>query len=174
MQAPETGKPFPKQTVARLGGGELTLGVPLHGHDWQMVIVYRGLHCPLCKKYLGKLEELAPSFHEIGVDVVVVSGDPEEKAKAFAEEVGVTLPLGYGLTTDQMRALGVYISEPRSPKETDRPFPEPGMFVINGEGQLQMVDISNAPFSRPDLEALQSGLAWVRANDYPIRGTWAG
>jgi len=172
MSAPQSGHRFPNQTVPRLGGGRLELGVPADGHDWQMVVVYRGAHCPLCKTYLKTLEELAAEYHEIGVDVAVVSGDPEDKARAFADEVGVTMPMGYGLTTAQMRDLGLYISHPRSPKETDRPFPEPGVFVINADGLLQIVDISNAPFARPDLTALLGGLTWIRANDYPIRGTW--
>ncbi len=172
MLAPTAGEVFPKQTVARLGGGTLELGAPQGDHDWQMVIVYRGLHCPLCKKYLKTLEEVAPQLSANGIDAVVVSGDPEEKARAFADEVGVTVPMGFDRSTDQMQALGLYISHPRSPHETDRPFPEPGLFIVNEKGQLQLVDISNAPFARPDLAALAGGLDWIRANDYPIRGTW--
>ena len=170
----KSGDIFPKEEVARLGGGTLTLGQPEGGRDWQMVVVYRGLHCPICKKYLRKLEELKERFHGLGVDVVAVSGDPEEKARKTAEELALTVPVGYGLTTGQMKALGLYISAPRGPQETDRPFPEPAVFVINGEGRLHIVDISNAPFARPDLEALLGGLEFIRANDYPIRGTWAG
>lgn len=174
MTGLKSGETFPRQSVARLGGGTLDLGTPAEGRDWQMVVVYRGAHCPLCKKYLKTLQELAPRFHDNGIDVVAVSGDPETKAQAFADEIGLSLPLGYGLSTDQMQALGVYISEPRGPSETDRPFPEPGLFVINEAGQLHLADISNAPFARPDLAALAGGLDYIRANDYPIRGTWAG
>ena len=169
----KSGDIFPKEEVARLGGGTLMLGQPEGGRDWQMVVVYRGLHCPICKKYLGKLEELKERFHSMGLDVVAVSGDPEEKAREMARELALTVPVGYGLTTGQMKALGLYVSAPRGPQETDRPFPEPAVFVINGEGRLHIVDISNAPFARPDLEALAGGLEFIRANDYPIRGTWA-
>ena len=173
MQAQQSGASFAVQTVPQIGGGSLTLGNPGGGHDWQLVIVYRGLHCPLCKKYLGTLQGLLPRFHEIGIDVVALSGDPVDKAQAMVDEIGLTMPMGYDLSVAQMRALGVYVSDPRSPQETDRPFPEPGLFVINEKGDLHLVDISNAPFARPDLEALAGGLAWIRANDYPIRGTHA-
>ena len=46
--------------------------------------------------------------------------------------------------------------------------------MINEEGGVQVVDISNNPFVRPELGALVSGLAWIRNpdNNYPIRGTW--
>jgi len=165
------GQEFPKMDVAKLGGGTLTLGQPREGRDWQLVVVYRGLHCPICKKYLAQLEKLQGDFHEIGVDVIAVSGDPEEKAKGIADEDSLTLPIGYDMTLDQMRDLGLYISDPRSAQETDRPFAEPATFVINGEGNLHIVDVSNAPFSRPDLEGLLGGLKFIRNNDYPVRGT---
>ena len=165
------GETFPKTDVAKLGGGTLTLGQPQEGRDWQLVVVYRGLHCPICKKYLAQLEKLQGDFHEIGVDVIAVSGDPEEKAQKIAEEDNLTLPIGYDMSLQQMDNLGLYISDPRSPQETDRPFAEPATFVINGEGKLQIVDVSNAPFARPDLEGLLSGLQFIREKDYPVRGT---
>ena len=165
------GQEFPKMDVAKIGGGTLTLGKPQEGRDWQLVVVYRGLHCPICKKYLAQLEKLLSDFHEIGVDVIAVSGDPEEKAQGIADEDSLTLPIGYDMTLDQMRDLGLYISDPRSAQETDRPFAEPATFVTNGEGNLHIVDISNAPFSRPDLEGLLGDLKFIRNNDYPVRGT---
>ncbi|RBI73507.1 thioredoxin peroxidase [Roseovarius sp. TE539] len=173
MQGLQSGETFPKLEIPKLGGGTMTLGEPGGGRDWQMVVVYRGLHCPLCKKYLTRLEELQPRFHDASVDVVIVSGDPEEKARAMADDLGLTMPIGYGMRIDQMRALGVYISDLRGPQETDRPFPEPGVFVINEKGLLHLLDISNAPFARPDLDALAGGLEFIRGNDYPIRGTHA-
>lgn len=171
MNTLEAGQAFPTMTAERLGGGQVTLGTPSDGFDWQMVVVYRGLHCPICKKYLAKLEELAPQYHAEGIEVVAVSGDPEEKAQAMVDEKELTLPMGYGLSIAQMRTLGLYVSDPRSAKETDRPFPEPGLFVINEKGNVQILDVSNAPFARPELEGILNGIKFIRANDYPVRGT---
>jgi peroxiredoxin len=156
-----------------LDGNEVRLGVPVDAHDWQMVVVYRGKHCPICKTYLAELERAAPDFAKAGVGIVAISSDPEDRARSFTDEIGVSFPVGYGLSIDQMRKLGLYVSEPRSEKETDRPFAEPGLFVINAEGRLQVVDISNAPFARPDLAGLAKGLKFIRDNDYPIRGRLA-
>ena len=85
----------------------------------------------------------------------------------------MTFPLFHGLSVAQMKELGLYISDPRSPQETDHPFSEPGPFVINEHGTLQVIDISNNPFVRPELKTLVSGLRWIRdpENNYPIRGT---
>ena len=70
-----------------------------------------------------------------------------------------------------MQELCLYVSEPRSEKETDHPFPEPALFVVRPDGKLQIVNVANAPFVRPDLETLVGGLSFIIANDYPIRGT---
>jgi peroxiredoxin len=50
------------------------------------VVVHRRLHCPICKTYLAKLQELETDFNELGVDVAAVSAETEAKARAFAEE----------------------------------------------------------------------------------------
>ncbi len=162
------GSRFPEMRLAQAGGGEINLGGT---GRWQAVIVYRGRHCPLCKKYLKNLDGLKEDFEAAGVDLVAVSGDPRDKAETDVGEQGWRFPVGYDLTPQQMRQLGLYISEPRSPQETDRPFPEPGLFVVNEDGLVQIVDISNAPFSRPDLAGVLGGIRFIREKSYPIRGT---
>lgn len=162
------GADLPAMTLPTVGGGEVRLGGKREG--WQAVFVYRGLHCPICKTYLGKLEAKLGEFAGLGTEVVAVSGDPKEKAEAFAKEVGLTMPVAYGLSVDQMRQLGLYISTPRSDTETDRPFPEPGLFVTTPEGKVQIVEIANAPFVRPDIDLIVRGLDRGR-DGYPIRGT---
>ena len=92
------------------------------------------------------------------VSVVTVSADLKEKAEADVASEGWRFPAGYGLSMEQMRAPGLYISEPRSQKETDRPFAGPGRFVINSEGTLQIFDFSNAPFARPGLSTVLTGI----------------
>ena len=167
------GERLPEIAVPRLGGAELRLGEPVDHHDWQIVVIYRGKHCPICKTYLTELERMAPEFAKSGVGIIAVSSDPEDRARSFTDEIGVSFPVGYDLTVDQMHRLGLYVSEPRSEKETDRPFAEPGVFVINAGGLIQVVDISNAPFARPDLAGLAKGLKFIRDNNYPIRGRLA-
>ena len=145
------GAAFPAITVPRLGGGEIA---PAATAGWRLLIVYRGKHCPLCKPYLGTLDKLL-----------------EEEAAADHAEFGWRFPLGYGLTVAQMQALGLYISNPRSAQETDRPFAEPGLFLINQAGEVQLIDISNAPFARPDLAGIARGAKRIQEMNYPIRGT---
>jgi peroxiredoxin len=161
------GSPFPAVSIPRLGGGEVA---PESGDGWRLLVVYRGRHCPLCKIYLKTLNDLMDEFSAIGVAVLVASGDPEGKAAADMAEHGWRFPIGYGMTIAQMRMLGLYVSEPRSAQETDRPFPEPGLFLVNPAGQLQIIDISNAPFARPDLAGILRGAKLIQERNYPIRG----
>ncbi|MBM1815418.1 peroxiredoxin-like family protein [Pseudosulfitobacter pseudonitzschiae] len=173
MNTLDAGMPFPQIQMNTVGGGTRTLGKAHNGHDWQLVVVYRGLHCPICKRYLSQLQEMASAFYDQKVEVIVVSADPLEKAQKMVEEQALELPVAYDLSPEQMAQLGLYISDPRSPQETDRPFAEPGTFLVNGDGNLQIVDVSNAPFARPDLDALLRGITFVREKDYPVRGTRA-
>ena len=168
----QAGTAFPEMEVQVLNGEMTQLGKPENGHDWKLVVVYRGKHCPICTKYLNTLETVLPSFHDNGVDVIAVSGDSKEQLEGHLNDLDISFPIAYGLTVEQMNTLGLYVSDPRSAKETDHPFAEPAVFVINGNGKIQIVDISNAPFARPELEALANGLVFVRKpeNNYPIRG----
>jgi len=162
------GAAFPAIAVPRLGGGEIA---PAMMAGWRLLVVYRGKHCPLCKPYLGTLDKLIEEFAAVGVSVAALSADPEEKAAADVAEHGWRFPLGYDLSIEQMRQLGLYISQPRSPQETDRPFAEPGLFLINPAGEAQIIDISNAPFARPDLASIARAAKRIQDMDYPIRGT---
>ena len=168
------GETFPAIIVSDTKGGEINLSELNTPNDWRVVVVYRGKHCPICTRYLADLNAIAPKLSELGIDLVAVSADTQEKAKTHMRDVEPAYPVGYGLNIGQMQQLGLYISEPRSPEETDRAFAEPGLFVINDKGQLQVVDITNAPFARPNLESLLMGLGFIRNpdNNYPIRGTY--
>jgi peroxiredoxin len=167
------GSSFPTIAVEGLDGRRTEdIGKPTGGAEWKMVVVYRGRHCPLCTKYLNKLDAYKEPLREIGIDLEAVSGDSEAQLRSHLQKLDVSYPLYYGLSIEQMQKLGLYISYPRSEKETDHPFAEPGLFVVNAEGNVQVVDISNNPFVRPDIEQMYSGLEWIRNNDYPIRGTY--
>lgn len=165
------GEVFPKVEVSALDSSVKELGATNNSGAWKLVVVYRGLHCPICKKYITRLNELADELHQNNIEVCAVSTDPQHKAAEFARELSLSIPITYGLTIEQARGLGLYISEPRSEQETEAPFSEPGLFLIRPDGRIQIVDISNAPFSRPDLNSLLSGILFIQKNDYPIRGT---
>jgi len=170
----KAGDQFPVIELPALSGDKITLGTPQPGSDWKMVVVYRGKHCPLCTRYLNEIEKRKDDFQQLGVDIAAVSADSEAQAREHSGDLVVSYPIAYGLIIEQMQQLGLYISHPRSAQETDHPFAEPGLFVINEKGQVQVLDISNGPFVRPEIDVLLNGLGFIRnpENNYPIRGTY--
>jgi len=167
-----TGDTFPVINAMLLDGSSVQLGKARGNATWQMIVVYRGVHCPLCTRYLNQLEQHKEALEELGVSVMAVSGDSKTQLEKHLEQLTITFPIAYGLTQEQMQTLGLYISVPRSEKETDHNFAEPGLFIVNEEGNLQAIDISNAPLLRPELDVIVRGITFVRSQpDYPIRGT---
>lgn len=163
------GSALPSMTFSTVGGGEVSVG---GARDrWTLFVVYRGKHCGRCKPYLTKLEGMKSAWEEAGFDIVTVSADPLEKAQADVDEYGWTFPVGYGLTEDQMRSLGLYISAPLSAGETDRNFAEPGVYCVRPDGTVLLVSVSNGPSARPDLDQLLDGMIFTIENDRPPRGT---
>ena len=169
------GSVFPAISLPVLGGGRRDISKPRDGLDWMLVIVYRGKHCPLCTKYLRELDATLSDLNALGVDVIAVSADNQPRAAAQMEEVSPRFDVAYGLTVPQMRELGLYISDPRNGIDVEAPFAEPGLFVIDEAGALQITDISNVPFSRPDLEWIAKGIGFRRGpmKNAPINGTFA-
>ncbi len=168
-----TPKPVPGSVIQPMrfpkpGGGEITVGGVRE--NWTLLVVYRGKHCPRCKKFLNKLSAMAGDWAAAGFDIAVVSADPEDKAQADQDEFGWDFDLGYGLSEAQMETLGLYVSDPLSPEETDRRFAEPGHFVLRADGSLIVVTLSNGPAARPDLEELLDGMIFNKTNDRPTRG----
>lgn len=165
---PVAGSDLAPMTFPKLGEGEIGIG---GAHkNWTLLVVYRGRHCPRCKKYLTTLNDMRQEWHDAGFDIAVVSADPVEKAQADQAEFGWNFDLGYDLSEDQMSTLGVYVSDPLSASETDRRFAEPGIFVIRSDGSLLLIAISNGPSARPDLAELLDGMKFTKNNDRPPRG----
>lgn len=83
--------------------------------------------------------------------------------------------VAYGLSEGQAKSLGLYITNGQKFEAYTEPevFTEPALFAINPEGALHFVDVSNAPFLRPEIAMVMMGLKYVLAKGYPIRGTRA-
>ena len=162
----------PVLSLPLVGGGTWSL-TDQNPKNFTMVIFYRGLHCPVCQMYLSKLNELTDMAEDAGVNVVAVSMDPENRATQTKSEWELAnLDIAYGATADDVRNWGLYLST--AIKGTDiSQFVEPGLFWVRPDGRLYMIDISNMPWSRPDVEFLLSKVQFAMDNGYPARGTTA-
>ncbi|MCP1743737.1 peroxiredoxin [Bradyrhizobium japonicum] len=73
-----------------------------------LICFYRGLHCPVCLKYLRDLESLIPEYERRGTKVIAISSDVRERAQEMANKVGASLRFGYSLPLAVARKWGLY------------------------------------------------------------------
>ena len=168
------GQDFPSIMLPLLDGEPTDISKPAGQHDWKLILVYRGKHCPLCSLQLAELENTREQFSEIGIDVMAVSADSQARAQAHLAEVDRNYPVAYDLSQLQMKSLGLHISGIQNGTDVERPFAEPGLFIVDQDGKLQMIDVSNVPFSRPNLSSVAAGMKWLRGQEvpFPINGSY--
>lgn len=136
-----------------------------------IVVFYRGHHCPICKTYMTEIEALLPQATDQGINVVAVSMDTPDRARATLDEIGTqTLAIGHSLSEVSAREWDLYISSGRPGTKEPGVFAEPGLFVIQPDGTVFFAQTQSAPFTRPDFGKLLGGLKFVVENDYPARG----
>ena len=168
----------PALDVALTSTGRFVLGAA-PGKTFDLIVFYRGLHCPVCTKYLLELERLAPEFDKRGVNIVAISSDDEDRARKMAEKVNASgVKFGYGLSLQSARAWGLYISAGRGPTSIGiiEPalFSEPGVFLVKPDGTLYYGAVQTMPFARPAFQDLLGAIDFAITKDYPARGEYTG
>jgi peroxiredoxin len=170
--------PVPALNVPLVGGGRFVLGAA-PGGKFDLIVFYRGLHCPICAKYLLELERLAPEFAQRGVQVLALSSDEESRATEMAQKVQAKgVKFGYGLSLRCARQWGLYISASRGKTsigiEEPALFSEPGVFIVRPDGTLYYGAVQTMPFARPAFQDLLGAIDFAIAKDYPARGEYTG
>lgn len=170
---------FPRQQVPALsvstaGGGTWALSEQT-AKNFTMVVFYRGYHCPICSRYLGDLERRLDKFAELGVTAIAISSDEQDRAEQAKSEWELpNLPIGYGLSLDEARKWGLFISTSKGKTSSgvmEPPlFIEPGLFFVRPDNTLYWSSIQTMPFARPSFAELQASVAKVLEMDYPARG----
>ena len=140
-----------------------------------MAVFYRGLHCPVCRTYIRELDRLQGEFAKRGVDVLALSTDSRERAQETKSRWGLqNLDLGYGLSIEDARRWGLFVSMSRGMTsagvEEPAQFNEPGLFLVRPDAKLYWSSVSSMPFARPHFNEILQGIDFVVSNDYPARG----
>lgn len=170
--------PVPALQVPLTTGERFVLGANAPQH-FDLVVFYRGLHCPICAKYLLELERLAPEFEARGVHMVAVSSDDADRAQQMATKVSASkLRFGHSLSLATAREWGLYISASRGKTSIglDEPalFSEPGVFLVRPDGMLYYGAVQTMPFARPSFQDLLGAVDFAVSKDYPARGEYTG
>ena len=120
-------KPVPALEVDTVGGGRWSLAAQ-KPQNFTMVVFYRGLHCPVCRRYTSELNGMIGEFEKRGVSTVITSTDSKERAAEAKEKWGLpNLTVGYGVSIDTARNWGLYISTSRG--MTSAGIEEPPLFA---------------------------------------------
>ncbi len=167
---PLTGIPAPTLEVQTLEGKVWKLSEQ-KPENYTIIFFYRGLHCPLCKAQLQDINGKIDDFAKLGVNVIAISGDTQERAKKSQEDWSITnVKIGYGIDPEVMRTWGLYISKGQFSNEPPL-FGEPAVFMVRPDGILTYAVIGSHPFGRPPISELISGIDYILKNNYPVRGT---
>lgn len=133
---------------------EIWPGGNLSGPEFYMVIVFRGVQCSHCKKQLIDFNSRMKEFYQRNIEVIAVSADTKERAERAKNDWGLTnLRIGYALSLEDARKMGLYISEANKDSEMPK-FSEPGIFLIKPEQTLFAVWLASYPFARPQIDEL--------------------
>ncbi|UOD50047.1 peroxiredoxin-like family protein [Orrella daihaiensis] len=146
---------------------------------FSLVVFFRGLHCPLCVKYLKELGALLPELQERGVNVIAISSDDEHRAREMANKVNASnLRFGYALPLVTAKAWGLYISEGIGKTsigiEEPKRFAEPGVFLVRPDRTLYYGAVQTMPFARPSFTDLMMAIDFSISKNYPARGEYTG
>lgn len=115
---------------------------------FDLLVFYRGLHCPVCAKYPTELERLAPEFEKRGVRSVAISTEGEKRALEVAEKVNARLvSLTYDLSLSVARTYGLYSSQGRDAEPAL--FNEPGVFLVRPDRTFYYGAAQTMTFARP-------------------------
>ncbi|QZY29114.1 peroxiredoxin-like family protein [Nocardioides coralli] len=161
--------PAPALDLPLVSGGRFRLSEQ-QPEAFTMIVFYRGLHCPVCRKQLSELDRRLDDLRDAGLEVVAVSGDDEDRARRSVEDWRLDrLPVAYGQDVESMREWGLFVSKAVKDGEPDL-FGEPGMFLVKPDGTVFWQVLSSMPFARPHVDDVLAGVSFVLENDYPARG----
>jgi len=166
------GQPFPALDLPRAGGGRVR-SAEFAPPFMTLLNVYRGLHCPRCQRQLRDIVAHRDRFDALGVEVVSISSDSQDRAEKAVAEWGLgDMPVGYDLTIADARRLGLNVSAAIGEAEPAH-FAEAAVFFIRSDGTLWGSSINTFPFLRPTAEQLIDAATVAKERNYPARGTVA-
>jgi peroxiredoxin len=164
----------PDLSLPLAGGGRWRLSDQRSKH-FTMLAFYRGMHCSVCRDYLGKLQSMHAAFSRLGVTPIAISMDGNDRACSAEAGWGLKdLCVAYRLSLQQARDWGLYVSRGTglSSLGIEEPpiFVEPALFLVRPDRTLYYASVQSMPFGRPCFEEMLRGIEKAIAKDYPARG----
>lgn len=157
------GKRLPKINLERYDGSAVT------SDDWKdqkrLVVFYRGNWCPICTAQVKELMDYKQKLDELGVVVTLISPQPHEKSRHFAQQVGINFDFLVDVNNRAATKLGI-VQEHGLPAGFQlfgyQPHvPKPTTFVLNENGKVIFADLTTnyrlRTHPRDIIAAIQNG-----------------
>jgi len=154
---------MPALEAELVGGGAWRLAEE-HPAKLALLVFYCGLHCPICRKWLGKLERMVPRFGEHGVSVIALSCDTREDAERTKRDWKLPdMRVGCCVEPEDARKAGLYLSE-----RNGRLYTEPAVLAVRPEeGTLYAAWVQSQGHARPRLTDLLAAVESMLAQRLP-------
>ena len=153
------GDPFPRLSIAKVGGGTLNLPEDLKG-SFGVILIYRGAWCPYCNAQLAAFERLSAKLADGGVKVAAFSVDDEATTAALVDKHRIHYPVGFGADADAIAAAtGAYVNaEPRYLQSTG--------FVLAPDGAIVTAVYSSGAIGRLVPEDVAGLVAYIKSKPH--------
>jgi peroxiredoxin len=128
---------------------------------------------------LAEINTKIDALEASGIDVVAVSADPVDVTAPLVAAKGLKFPVASGLTEENMRTLGVYVSDPKDYQPQKYRFSEPGYFFLTKDNIIKYICIASHPMGgRINIDALLAGINWseeqIKIDPNFAQVTWGG
>lgn len=104
------GDKLPQTALRIIDGTTLRLPDDLYGR-YMALLFYRGNWCPYCIRHLVSFQARLSELETLGVQVVAATADTRETTVAMIKEKGITFPVAYGVTKQDIEAMDPWWTE---------------------------------------------------------------
>eukprot|EP01035_Chromulina_nebulosa_P017003 gene17003-22502_t len=156
------GSQFPDIVLRFVDGNETSLKA---NGGVKLIIFYRGQFCTFSTSKLDNLQQNQQKLSDESISLIAVSADPVDVSKVLVGKQGYTFPIACGLTVDQMKSLGLYITDPTNITEQSYCFSEPAYVLLNEDNSIKYIDIASHPIgSAVDVDTIIGLYKWEISN----------
>ena len=153
------GCPAPEFTSNALIDGQIKkISLADYKGKWVVLFFYPADFTFVCPTELGGMADSYAELQEMGAEVIAVSTDTEWSHKVWADVSPIIKKVKYPMLADPTgevcRAYGVYIE--------DLGLAQRGRFIIDPDGVLKSMEVTDAPLGRNDKEVIRQ----IKALDY--------